>query len=47
MTNSSVIILHTNDIHGRVEGLARVATLVRQIRTENLQPPGRCKDFIS
>lgn len=30
-----VIILHTNDIHGRVEGLARIATLVRRIKEEN------------
>jgi 2',3'-cyclic-nucleotide 2'-phosphodiesterase (5'-nucleotidase family) len=29
-----VTILHTNDIHGRVEGLARVATLVERIREE-------------
>jgi 2',3'-cyclic-nucleotide 2'-phosphodiesterase (5'-nucleotidase family) len=29
-----VTILHTNDIHGRVEGLARVATLVERIRGE-------------
>jgi 2',3'-cyclic-nucleotide 2'-phosphodiesterase (5'-nucleotidase family) len=29
-----VTILHTNDIHGRVEGLARVATLVERIRSE-------------
>ena len=28
----SLIILHTNDIHGRTEGLARIATLVEQIR---------------
>lgn len=27
-------ILHTNDIHGRIEGLARVATLVERIRAE-------------
>jgi 2',3'-cyclic-nucleotide 2'-phosphodiesterase (5'-nucleotidase family) len=27
-------ILHTNDIHGRIEGLARIATLVEQIRAE-------------
>ena len=27
-------ILHTNDIHGRVDGLARVATLVARIREE-------------
>ncbi len=31
----TLIILHTNDIHGRVEGLARIATLVGQIRAEN------------
>jgi 2',3'-cyclic-nucleotide 2'-phosphodiesterase (5'-nucleotidase family) len=29
-----VTILHTNDVHGRVEGLARVATLVERIREE-------------
>ena len=29
-----VTILHTNDIHGRVEGLSRVATLVERIRKE-------------
>lgn len=29
-----VTILHTNDIHGRVAGLARVATLVERIRDE-------------
>ena len=29
-----VTILHTNDIHGRVEGLAQVATLVERIRAE-------------
>jgi len=29
-----VTILHTNDIHGRVEALARVATLVERIKTE-------------
>jgi 2',3'-cyclic-nucleotide 2'-phosphodiesterase (5'-nucleotidase family) len=29
-----VTILHTNDIHGRVEGLARVATLVERVREE-------------
>lgn len=34
-----VIILHTNDIHGRIEGLARIGTLVTQIRTENDATP--------
>lgn len=29
-----VTLLHTNDIHGRIEGLARVATLVERIREE-------------
>jgi 2',3'-cyclic-nucleotide 2'-phosphodiesterase (5'-nucleotidase family) len=29
-----LIILHTNDIHGRIEGLARVATLVERLRAE-------------
>lgn len=30
-----VLILHTNDIHGRSEGLARAITLIDQIRAEN------------
>lgn len=29
---TTITILHTNDIHGRVEGIARVATLVAQLR---------------
>jgi 2',3'-cyclic-nucleotide 2'-phosphodiesterase (5'-nucleotidase family) len=29
-----VTILHTNDVHGRIEGLARVATLVERVRDE-------------
>lgn len=33
------IILHTNDLHGRVEGLSRIATLVEQIRAENQDVP--------
>ncbi len=31
----AVIILHTPDLHGRIEGLARVATRVARIREEN------------
>jgi 2',3'-cyclic-nucleotide 2'-phosphodiesterase (5'-nucleotidase family) len=34
-----LIILHTNDIHGRVDGLARLATLIEQIRAENPATP--------
>lgn len=33
------IILHTNDIHGRLDGLARVATLVERVRVENPDAP--------
>lgn len=29
-----MVLLHTNDIHGRIEALARVATLVERIRSE-------------
>ncbi len=29
------IILHTNDLHGRIEGLTRIATLIDQIREAN------------
>lgn len=39
MTSPSIIILHTNDIHGRVEGLARIATLVERTRAENRDVP--------
>jgi 2',3'-cyclic-nucleotide 2'-phosphodiesterase (5'-nucleotidase family) len=35
----SLIILHTNDIHGRIEGLARIATLIERIRSENPEVP--------
>ncbi len=36
---SHLIILHTNDIHGRVEGLSRIATIVERIRAENQDVP--------
>jgi 2',3'-cyclic-nucleotide 2'-phosphodiesterase (5'-nucleotidase family) len=29
-------LLHTNDIHGRIEGLARIASLVERIRAETM-----------
>jgi 2',3'-cyclic-nucleotide 2'-phosphodiesterase (5'-nucleotidase family) len=35
-------ILHTNDIHGRVSQLTRIATLVRQIRSEVVSAGGYC-----
>ena len=35
-------ILHTNDIHGRVSQLTRIATLVRQIRAEVQAAGGYC-----
>lgn len=33
------IILHTNDLHGHIEGMARIATLVERIRAENTDIP--------
>jgi len=36
---SRLVILHTNDIHGRLEGLSRIATLVERIRAENRDVP--------
>ncbi len=30
-----MILLHTNDIHGRIQGLARVATLVEALVAAN------------
>ncbi|MCX6028585.1 MAG: bifunctional UDP-sugar hydrolase/5'-nucleotidase [Chloroflexi bacterium] len=35
----TLIILHTNDIHGNVEGLARIATLVAQVKAEDPDTP--------
>lgn len=35
-------ILHTNDLHGRVQDLLRIATLVRRIREEVESGGGRC-----
>jgi len=39
MTASRIIILHTNDIHGRVERLSRIATLVERTRAESPDVP--------
>jgi 2',3'-cyclic-nucleotide 2'-phosphodiesterase (5'-nucleotidase family) len=36
---SKFIVLHTNDIHGRIEGLSRIVTLIEQIRAENPTTP--------
>lgn len=33
-----LVLLHTNDIHGRIDGLARIATLVEGIRAEGDAP---------
>ena len=41
----SLIVLHTNDLHGRVEGLSRIATLVERIRAENRDVPVLCFDL--
>lgn len=35
----SCIILHSNDIHGRLDGLARIATLVERIRADHPDVP--------
>lgn len=42
MSLIKLTILHTNDIHGRVQQLLRVATLVRQIRAEVESNGGYC-----
>jgi 2',3'-cyclic-nucleotide 2'-phosphodiesterase (5'-nucleotidase family) len=39
MPSDSLIILHANDIHGRVEGIARIASLVEQTRREEGAKP--------
>ena len=36
---ASFILLHTNDVHGRVEGLARAAALVERIAGEHPETP--------
>ncbi len=38
LMTKQITILHTNDIHGRIEGLARVATLVAQARANTPHP---------
>jgi 2',3'-cyclic-nucleotide 2'-phosphodiesterase (5'-nucleotidase family) len=35
---SPLVLLHTNDIHGRIDALARIATLVERIRAESPVP---------
>ena len=30
-----LLLVHTNDIHGRVEGLSRIATIIERVRAEN------------
>jgi 2',3'-cyclic-nucleotide 2'-phosphodiesterase (5'-nucleotidase family) len=39
MPPHSLTLLHTNDIHGRVEDLARITTLVEQTRGEEESAP--------
>jgi 2',3'-cyclic-nucleotide 2'-phosphodiesterase (5'-nucleotidase family) len=38
----NITILHTNDMHGRVQQLERIATLVRRIRDEVEKGGGYC-----
>ncbi len=33
-----LVLLHTNDVHGRIDALARAATLVERIRAEEDAP---------
>lgn len=42
MTISHLTILHTNDLHGHLGPLSRVATLARQIRTDVARRGGAC-----
>src|ERR671928_2071090 len=35
---SRLVLLHTNDVHGNIEALARIATLVERIRAESDDP---------
>jgi 2',3'-cyclic-nucleotide 2'-phosphodiesterase (5'-nucleotidase family) len=37
--SSHLILLHTNDVHGRLEGLARIASLIERVRVENPAVP--------
>jgi 5'-nucleotidase len=39
---TALTILHTNDIHGRVDQLARIATLARRIRDQEAARGGDC-----
>ena len=41
----NLTLLHTNDLHGRVEQVVRIATLVKQIRTEVKSKGGACFYF--
>lgn len=41
-TSLTLTILHTNDIHGRVHQLSRIATLIQQIRQEVIETGGFC-----
>jgi hypothetical protein len=37
--NQPFLLLHSNDIHGHIDELTRIATLVRQLRAENSDMP--------
>jgi len=40
-------LLHTNDLHGRIQQLSRIVTIVKQIRSEVVQSGGICFYFDS